>query len=258
MSEIKDESSHTAKIISLDLLRQHRRIKNGRLSPPSGGALRSLSGKDAEVVVVSGMRPHCRLFAAFMYKLQIDWGGLIRFTEIDIDQDTNALAMTGLQKVPGLLFLFDGKRIDSGCGAVDYKVLKKFIENCYSKCTGQTGLAIYEGSAELRFEAAAAAAQIDVTSVSEAVYTELERFAPLLDEDLAKKVERAQYMLKAGVISKDDFERWCDVAKDEHWAERQLVLRPLHEAFERHVKGIESAASQCFSERASIRVLDAS
>ena len=70
----------------------------------------------------------CQMLAPVLEEVSSEYEGKISFYNVDIDANQQLAASFGVQSIPALAIVKDGKKVDMQVGFAPKEVLKEFIE----------------------------------------------------------------------------------------------------------------------------------
>ncbi len=71
----------------------------------------------------------CKMIAPIVEELAKEYDGKIKFTKMDVDENTRTPMKFGIRGIPTLILFNDGKAIEQVVGAVPKSVLKKKLDS---------------------------------------------------------------------------------------------------------------------------------
>ncbi len=74
----------------------------------------------------------CRMLAPVTEKLAEQYAGKVKFCKINVDENAGTASKYGVMSIPTLVFMKDGKRVDSSIGALPEAALRPKIDKLVS------------------------------------------------------------------------------------------------------------------------------
>ena len=71
----------------------------------------------------------CRMMSPVVEKFAADYNGRVKIGKINVDEETDLAARFGVQSIPNLVFIKDGRVVDRVTGAMPGPVLKNYLEH---------------------------------------------------------------------------------------------------------------------------------